>query len=522
MQLFFDWFREQEFDPEQPWLVLGKGPSFGKRNQYDLSSFKTVSLNHAVREEGVSLAHVIDLDVIQDCGESIASNAEALVMPWVPHVNNAAGAETLEELVAKFPLLQRLDHQGRLLWYNLSTTERRQGSSSPVPVAWFSIEAVLNLLAMAGVRRVRSLGIDGGAAYANEFDDLKDKTLLNNGHESFDRQFPEIAKILARTGMDYAPLDVDSPVRVYVGTLEEQMLAVKVLEYSIRKHASMTVEVIPLHRAGIEVPEPRDPQNAPRTPFSFQRFLIPQLAGHRGRAIYLDSDMQLFADIRRLWTMPFEGADVVAASQRDDRQRRPQFSVMLLDCDRLRWDICEIIARLDSGELSYDQLMHEMAVADHVRAGISPVWNSFEHYEPGRTALVHYTDMPTQPWVSIANPLGYLWIRDLLEAIETGFITAEFVKDHVARGWVRPSLLYQIENRFEDTLSLPRRVREMDASFGPPFGALRPGSGSRSRGFNLLRVKTRRAVQSTLRRLTFARVRNSVRFRTRSWLDQLK
>jgi hypothetical protein len=524
MQLFFDWFREQEFDAGQPWLVFGKGPSFVKRNQYDLSSFKTLSLNHAVREQAVSLAHVIDFDVIQDCGEIIATNAEALVIPWVPHVKNAPGTETLEELVAKTPLLQRLDQQGRLLWYNLSTTDRRHGNSSVVPVAWFSIEAVLNLLARAGVRRVRSLGIDGGAAYANEFDDLKDQTLLKNGHESFDRQFPEIAKILARTGLDYAPLNVDSPVRIYVGTLEDQMLAVKVLEYSIRKHASMTVEVFPLHRAGIEVPAPRDPQNAPRTPFSFQRFLIPQLAGHRGRAIYLDSDMQLFADIRRLWTMPFDGADVLAASKPGDPQRRPQFSVMLLDCDRLRWDIREIVARLDSGELNYERLMHEMVVAESVRAGINPMWNSLEHYEAGRTALVHYTDVPTQPWVSIANPLGYLWTRDLFEALDTGVITTDLVKDHVARGWVRPSLLYQIDHRFEDSLSLPRRVRAMDASFVAPFRALAPdsGHGGQSRSANILRIKTRRAMQATLRRLTFARVSNSLRFRTRSWLDQLK
>jgi hypothetical protein len=522
MRLFFDWFREQEFDAEQPWLIFGKGPSFAERKQYDLGPFKTISLNHAVRQQPVTLAHLIDLDVVQHCGKSIEKNAKAVVMPWVPHVNNSPGTETIEELIRKVPLLQRLDQQGRLLWYNLSTTSRRHGDSPVVPVAWFSVEAVLNLLAMAGVRHVRSLGIDGGVAYANEFDDLKDKTLLNNGHQSFDRQFPEIAKILARTGMDYAPLHVDSPVRVYVGALEEQALALKVLEYSILKHASMTVEVFPLHRAGIEVPTPRDPQNAPRTPFSFQRFLIPQLAGYRGRAIYLDSDMQLFADIRQLWTMPFDGTDLLAANNPGDRERGPQFSVMVLDCDRLRWDIREIVARLDSGELSYARLMHEMVVADNVRADISPVWNSLEHYEEGRTALLHYTDMTTQPWVSIANPLGYLWTRDLLEAIAGGFITMDFVKDQVARGWVRPSLLYQIDQRLEDSLSLPRRVQAVDGSFIAPFRASTPGLGGRSQRPNLLRIKTWRALQSTRRRLTFARVTNSLRFRTRSWLNQLK
>ena len=524
MRSFFDWFREQEFGAEQPWLIFGKGPSFGVRKQYDLRQFKTIALNHAVREQTVTLAHVIDLDVIHDCGESIEKNAEALVMPWVPHVNNSAGTKTVQELIGEVPLLQRLSLQGRLLCYNLSTTGRRFGNSPVVPVAWFSIEAALNLLAMAGVRRVRSLGIDGGVAYANEFDDLKDKTLLRNGHESFDRQFAEIAKTIARTGIDYAPLNIDSPIRVYAGALEAQTLAVKVLEYSIRRHASMTVEVFPLYRADIEVPMPRDPQNEPRTPFSFQRFLIPQLTGYRGRAIYLDSDMQVFGDLRQLWTMPFDGADLLAARSSDKANRQPQFSVMVLDCDRLHWEISEIISRLDGGDLTYESLMHEMSVAAEVSSGIGPEWNSLEHYDEGRTALVHYTDMTKQPWVSMANPLGYLWFRSLLDSIANGFVTVDEVKSQVACGWVRPSLLYQIEHRVEDSLSLPRRVRALDDSFIPPFQGLPHGADAlgRRQQPNLLRLRTRRALQSTFRRLTLDRIGRSLRFRTRTWLDQLK
>ena len=51
-------------------------------------------------------------------------------------------------------------------------------------------------------------------------------------------------------GLDAAPLNLEAPVRVYVAATEEQMLSVKVLEYSIRKHASMTTVVIPLHDTG--------------------------------------------------------------------------------------------------------------------------------------------------------------------------------------------------------------------------------------------------------------------------------
>ena len=56
------------------------------------------------------------------------------------------------------------------------------------------------------------------------------------------------------TGVNYAPLDADSPVGVCVGIQEAQMLAVKVLEYSIRKHTSRTVEIFPLHHAYADFP----------------------------------------------------------------------------------------------------------------------------------------------------------------------------------------------------------------------------------------------------------------------------
>lgn len=471
MRPFFEWFSESNSDPQAVWLILGKGPTFAKRRHFDLGQFKTISLNHAVREQKVDVAHVIDADVLQDCGESIERNASALVMPWYPHVNNVAGSKTLGELCEEIPLLRRLREQGRVLWYNLDSAPAVHEASPVVPVKWNSAEAVLRLLAMAGARHVRSLGVDGGATYSEEFADLTDKTLLKSGHSDFDGQFAEMAKIIAQTRIDYAPLDVESPVRVYVGTGPEQMLAVKLLEYSIRKHASMTVEVFPLNvaGAGIEIPRPKDPENAPRTPFSFQRFLIPQLAGQRGRAIYFDSDMQLFTDIRRLWSMPLEGADLLAARSRDESDRKPQFSVMLLDCGALGWDIRDIVARLDSGELNYARLMFEMAVAKNIRADISADWNSLEYYEEGKTCLLHYTDMTIQPWVSRDNPLGYLWVRDLIEAAASGSIPLDYVRDHVARGWVRPSLLYQLEHRVEDTGQLPPEALALDDSFVPPF-----------------------------------------------------
>ena len=521
MQSFFNWFQEQRLAVDQHWLILGKGPSYSKLGQFDLSSFKTISLNHVVRERPVTLAHAIDLDVVKDCEAAIEKNAQAVVMPWVPHVNNEAGPDTLASIIPQVPVLRRLDEQGRLLWYNSSTSELRHAGGPLVEVKSFSAEAALNLLAMAGVRHVRSLGIDGGTSYSGAFRDLVDTTLLNNGQESFDRQFAQFAKIIQRTGVDYAPLDIDSPIRIYVGSLEEQMLAVKVLEYSIRKHASMTVEVLPLHHAPLNMPMPRDAKNAPRTPFSFQRFLIPALAQHRGRAIYLDSDMQLFADIRQLWVSPFAGADLLAASKPDDSQRRPQFSVMLLDCESLGWEIDQIVASLDRGELTYEQLMFEMRVAKNIRADLDSRWNSLEHFEPNRTALLHYTDMSTQPWVSRDNPLGYLWTRDLIEAVNNGYIEIDYIRKHIELGYVRPSLFYQVVHQIEDTSALPAKALALDDSFVAPYQqmglSIEPPTNLSGRYMSWLKSKwlVKSALNHLRQRPTLSRLENSIRYRAK-------
>ena len=275
------------------------------------------------------------------------------------------------------------------------------------------------------------------------------------------------------------PENVEMPVRVYVGSQEAQMLAVKVLEFSIRERTNAEVQVYPLHESRVEFPQPKDVRNRPRTPFSFQRFYIPALKGFEGRAIYLDSDMQVFRDIMELWTLPFDGADLLAARELGESGRRPQFSVMLLNCRELRWNLSDIVAALDRGELTYETLMYEMAVARKIRAAIDPSWNSLERYVPGETGLLHYTDMPTQPWVSTDNPHGSLWMQDLRRGVERGFISRSYVEEHVRQAYVRPSLLYQLDHGLDDAKQLPQEVRTLDSNFVAPYklsGGSRPRS----------------------------------------------
>jgi hypothetical protein len=77
--------------------------------------------------------------------------------------------------------------------------------------------------------------------------------------------------------------------------------------------------------------------------------------------------------------------------------------------------------------------------------------------------------MNTQPWVETTSPLGYLWFRDFFEAIDTGFISEQFVRDEIEKGHVRPSVGYQLTHRIDDSLLLPRRAQELDRGFVAPY-----------------------------------------------------
>ena len=236
----------------------------------------------------------------------------------------------------------------------------------------------------------------------------------------------------------------ESPARIYIGTDPSQMLAAKVFQYSVRRHASIPVSFDTMD--SVTWPFPKDPKNQPLTNFSFHRFAIPKLADYQGRALYVDADMLVFRDIRELWDIPFGDATVLYAQSPNPKRSR-QFSVMLLDCERLPWDVEEIIGGLDEGRYDYKQLVSDMCIvpAERVQDRIPPEWNSLDLYVPNQTGLLHYTHMETQPWVSRRHKHGDVWVESLQSAITDGAVSLDEVRDAVKEGFVRPSLLHQVQ-----------------------------------------------------------------------------
>lgn len=192
------WFQWIAGEPEAPpWLIIGKGPTFsrGLAGEFgDLHRFRTMGLNHVCRSLEVDVAHIIDLEALDELGEQVL-RAGRLVMPWHPHRGHKPQPETLAQAVDSRPVLARLAAQGRLLHYHLLWAEKfgsRPAGEPVVGVKDYSIQPATNLVIGRGLRGIFTLGIDGGRHRAAEFSDLPASVAQRVG---YDRQFKELERI---------------------------------------------------------------------------------------------------------------------------------------------------------------------------------------------------------------------------------------------------------------------------------------------------------------------------------------
>jgi hypothetical protein len=256
-------------------------------------------------------------------------------------------------------------------------------------------------------------------------------------------------------------------VRIFVGAHFTEALPFKVLEHSIKRHTALAVEMRTVDNS--LAPAPPDVRFLPYTNFSYGRFAIPKLTGYQGRAIYMDSDMLVFADICEIWNAPFNGAKVLVERVTGTSRGKGRLTaVMVLDCAALRWDAGEIIARLGVG-YDYEQpmsvcpLLKEGELQDRLPVG----WNGLDEVTE-QTRLLHYTRIKTQPWVYPCHPLGHYWIDEAKLMLANGSLSPQFIRSEVAHGHVRPSLLLELglSEPSDDRRLTPKRLLKYDQQRG--------------------------------------------------------
>lgn len=168
-------------------------------------------------------------------------------------------------------------------------------------------------------------------------------------------------------------------IRIFVGCApnHEDAESQAVLEYTIRKHASQPVDITWMRLTN----DPDSPFHVAKwdtstwaTPFSGFRYSVPALAGYEGRAIYMDSDVIVQADVAELVALPMRNAHVLARASN-------RLCVSLWDCESLVTGERQPLA---IGPFPPDQ---QWNVLDGER---------YELDDP-RVKAIHYTSMPHQP-----------------------------------------------------------------------------------------------------------------------------
>jgi hypothetical protein len=151
------------------------------------------------------------------------------------------------------------------------------------------------------------------------------------------------------------------------------------------------IQQLPIKRTGL-------------TPFTYSRFLVPQLCNFEGWALFLDLDMLVQGDIAELFDLADENSAVMVVK---NGARFEWASVILFNC-----------GHPDNRKLTPEYLetaegLHGIAWTDKIGA-LPPEWNHLVMYDPPKPAkLLHYTaGMPCYPET---KDLGYAneWMTEL-------------------------------------------------------------------------------------------------------------
>jgi mitochondrial fission protein ELM1 len=195
------------------------------------------------------------------------------------------------------------------------------------------------------------------------------------------------------------------PVRLFLGTEPAQQRAERVFLWSIERarDPGRIYQIWLMKRlAGFRT-------RGWTTGFTNYRFAIPHFAGGTGRAIYNDVDQIYLADPGELFDLALDAHGFLAIAPDDS-------SVMLLDCARMAaiWSLERAQGR------SKDELLREALAIPGLYGPLAGDWNARDgEYRAGRSKLLHYTTLHTQPWRPFPAQLVYqenqhadLW-RDL-------------------------------------------------------------------------------------------------------------
>ena len=253
-------------------------------------------------------------------------------------------------------------------------------------------------------------------------------------------------------------------IRVSIGTEPKQYIASQVLKSSILRRCSETVSFTESWKP-VELWHHRL-KSAPKleggTAFSAWRWLVPDVYGRSGRAIYMDADQVVLADIVELWDAIEDGKPIAAVrnaigifGKKTPEPDHTQTSVMVIDCKKAGWDYrllasvanrkdrdfvraCE--AKGNKAKSPYAAVMQAGWIPREEITELDPAWNHFGIVQDD-TKLVHWSHVKSQPYRNPNHPTAHIFAEELKVALESGHVTQSELRHSVHQRYIHEDYL---------------------------------------------------------------------------------
>lgn len=248
-------------------------------------------------------------------------------------------------------------------------------------------------------------------------------------------------------------------IRVSIGSEPSQRIAAKVLKASILRRTSHAVSFSESWEP--EAGWSKSMEGVPRlkngTGFNTWRWLVPAHYGWRGRAIYLDADQVVLADIAELWNAldsdhafaAVTNAVGIFGKKKTPEPNTVQTSVMVLDCERCDWRAANMIHDVANGRMKYKDFMQARWFDRSRIQSLPPEWNHFGLVTP-TTKLLHWSHVKSQPYRNPDHPTAGIFRNELAAAIRMSLVTAGEVKSEIKRGHLHKSYMEVARNVHPD------------------------------------------------------------------------
>lgn len=193
-------------------------------------------------------------------------------------------------------------------------------------------------------------------------------------------------------------------IRIFIGAdggncdLESQM----VLDYTIRKYASEPVDITWMQQAN-KGPFSGWNMKSARTPFTHYRWAPPAVCNYEGRAIYMDVDFIVRADIAELWHQPIPNVMLLK-----DCTGKLSTSCILFDCAKSKGHVPDLdrMRRMPDANGDVTKYFREHKELVSMFSG---AWNcidggGFKDVNDPAIKAIHYSRIETQPQLRYALP----------------------------------------------------------------------------------------------------------------------